>query len=68
MVEDPPSLLKTTKELLADCKLSAERLAQDAGVGYYWLRKFRQGKIANPGIQNLQKLHDHLVALPDHVG
>jgi hypothetical protein len=31
-----------------------------SGLGYEWLKKLRAGKIPDPGVNNIQKLHDFL--------
>ena len=35
-------------------------VAQQSGVGYEWLMKFSAGRIGDPGVVRVQKLHDYL--------
>ena len=39
---------------------TSREIAVGADVGYEWLKKIEAGDIANPGVVNIQKLHDYL--------
>ena len=54
------TLLNETKLLLAKADESRKVIANNSGVGYDWLTKFAQGRIPDPGVTRLQKLHDYL--------
>lgn len=55
-------LLKTTYRLLEASPLTHEEIATGAGVGFDWLSKFNQRRIAEPGIGKVQAVHDFLTA------
>ncbi len=54
------NLLDKTKVLLSVSKEPRREIAKNADVGFEWLRKFQAGEIDNPGVVNVQKLHDYL--------
>lgn len=55
-------LLNRTRKLAGESKMTHEQLANATGLNKWWMAKFRQGAINNPGILTVQKLHDWLVA------
>lgn len=58
--------LDKTKELLKSTingQVTLSHIANNAGVEVAWLSAFELGKIKNPGVKNLQKLHDYLQSL-----
>lgn len=55
------TLLETTKELLLRDKRNLMQISKISGLGYFWLRQFKYGQIGNPGINNVQRLHDALL-------
>ena len=57
------TLLQKTTELLLRDKRNLMQISKISGLGYFWLRQFKYGKITNPGINNVQKLHDALLNL-----
>lgn len=60
MAQPLQSLLERTKELLAKDPRNTALLAREAGVGYFWLRKFRAGFISKPGVQLIEQLNNAL--------
>ena len=60
---DSPQLLPKTRQLLADCDQTLTAIAKGAGVGVEWLKKFKADLIPNPGVNNVQALHDYLVSI-----
>jgi len=60
---ESPQLLPKTYALLAKCDLPLIEISKGADVGLEWLKKFRARLIPNPGVNNVQALHDYLVAL-----
>lgn len=42
-------------------EVSRLEIAEQAGVGRYWLEKFDQGVLTNPTIENVRKLRIYLV-------
>jgi transcriptional regulator with XRE-family HTH domain len=56
------NLLDRTNELMkkAANSLTQEEIANGAGVGYDWLKKFAQGAIPSPGVQKVQRVYDFL--------
>lgn len=57
------SLLTRTKKLLDQRgELSLREIAEGAGVGHEWVRSIAyEGRIVDPGISRLEKLHNFLV-------
>lgn len=55
--------LQTTKTLLAERPraLTLGMIAEQAGLTPDWLSAFSQGKMADPGITKVQRLHDFLI-------
>jgi hypothetical protein len=55
-------LLERTQVLLkrAHARDSLREIADAGSVPYDWLKRFANGDIPNPGIKNLQALHDYL--------
>ena len=39
-------------------------ICQATGLSYWWLIKFGQGRIREPGILKIQRLADHFAATP----
>lgn len=56
------NLYKKTLELIKNCPrtLSYQSIADNTGLTKHWIEKFAQGKIKNPGVQNVQKLYEFL--------
>lgn len=55
----------THKKLLSLPRwVTLSQIAQDTGLLVSWLSAFSGGKISDPGIQKVQKLHDYLSQLP----
>jgi hypothetical protein len=59
---DSQQLLPRTRVLLANCDRPLIEIAKGAKVGFEWLRKFKADLIPNPGVNNVQALHDYLVS------
>lgn len=57
---DVTHILEETRAAVRDSGLSMEQVAEHAGLSKWWVRKFMQGKIPNPGIENLVKLRNYL--------
>jgi hypothetical protein len=57
-------LHETTLQMLRDRPkgLNMRQIADDTGLGYDWLRSLNSGRIPNPGVQKIEKLHDYLAA------
>ena len=53
-------LFETTKQLLAEASEPRHLISKHSGVGYEWLAKFAQGRMKDPGVHKVQKLHDYL--------
>ncbi len=58
-------LLERTKFLLehAPRSLKAKDIAKASGLSEAWLSRFAHGKIPNPGIVQIQALHDYLAGI-----
>jgi hypothetical protein len=54
------SLHRRTFKLLHACPIPLLEISKQSGVGYYWIRKFKAGHIANPGANTLQMLYEFL--------
>jgi len=40
-----------------------KKVCEDTDVDYSWLCKVAQGQIANPGVQQVERLHKYLAAV-----
>lgn len=63
LIEAAQRLKADTLKLIESSDLTLREIADGAGVGYDWLVKFFYGKIASPGPDKMQPVHDFL-ALP----
>lgn len=52
-------LSEQAKQYLMEWRGDRRRLAEEAGVGYDWINAFLTGRIANPGIRNIEALLHH---------
>lgn len=66
MPQAPPLLDKTLALLAAD-KRKLSVIAKEAGVAYFWLRNLKMGITANPGVTQVQTLHDYYQSRVAHV-
>ncbi|WP_018869527.1 hypothetical protein [Thioalkalivibrio sp. ALgr3] len=41
---------------LRDCRGTWAQVCEDTGLNYWWLMKFAQGRISNPGYDKVQRL------------
>lgn len=59
------ALLARTKRLLAEAEpiVTAKAISQQTGLSRAWLSRFKTGKIPNPGVVQVQTLHDYLAGL-----
>ncbi len=53
-------LHQETLDLLLKDERPRDQIAYEAGVSPSWLFKFFKGRISNPGLLTVQKLHDYL--------
>lgn len=53
-------LLDRTRNLLGKTPEKLTHIAKNSGLGYEWLKKFKMDAIPNPGVRNVQQLHDYL--------
>ncbi|AOI70857.1 hypothetical protein [Burkholderia ubonensis] len=58
------SLITLVKTELLARKGEWPRICSETGVSYWWLTKFAQGRIDNPGVLVLEKLQKHFEADP----
>lgn len=57
------TMLDRTKTLLQQHKGHWRSICSATGLDYEWLNKLARDKIEDPGVNKIQKLHDHLVSL-----
>lgn len=62
-IETP--LLARTKRLLVEAGpiVNAKTIAAETGLSEAWISRFKTGKIPNPGVVQVQILHDYLKGL-----
>lgn len=53
-------LIERTQAMLKDRDESLKKISERAGVNYWWLAKFTQGKFKDSGATKVQKVHDYL--------
>lgn len=61
----PRALLPATQRMLAQCDRPLREIADGAGVGLEWLRKFKAKRKHDFGVQKVQALHDYLASLTE---
>lgn len=40
------------------------KICADTGISYWWMTKFAQGRIENPGVRHLESLRAYFAATP----
>jgi transcriptional regulator with XRE-family HTH domain len=55
------SLKDETRRLLKESKKTLPQIYKETGISYYWLRKFKSGEVAEPGVNRIQALYEYLV-------
>ena len=58
--DQPQSLLSKTRELLLASDKSNNKIVQETGLPFPWLRAFRAGDYDNPSVNRVQFLYEHL--------
>lgn len=59
----PPSqLLEETKRLLDARRGSWANISRETGIDYHFITRVSNGRIADPGIIRLEKLHTYMTA------
>jgi hypothetical protein len=53
--------MQATYAMLRDSPLTRREIAAGSCVDYEWLSKFSQGRISDPGVRKVQRLHDFLL-------
>jgi len=54
-------LLTVTHGLLVNDSRSLSVIADESGLNYHWLGKFKQEKYEDPGVKKIQKLYSFLI-------
>ena len=54
------SLMVTTRELLLSDKRSLMTIFVESGIPFFWLCKFKDGKIKDPSVNKVQALYEFL--------
>lgn len=54
------ALYSSTLAMLRTDERDMEEIAKGAKVNVHWLRKFKQGKFKNPGVNTIEQLHNFL--------
>jgi len=57
------SLLQDTYALLEKRSVSLQVIAQETSVSYSWINMLNQGRIPDPGVQKVQRVHDFLLSV-----
>ncbi len=60
------TLFEDTLKLLRKDTRSLMKIAKESGLEYFWLHKIRSGVTLNPGVLQVQKLHDFLTRVEKH--
>lgn len=53
------NLLEITLKALAERRGKWPQICRDTGLDYDWLTKLAQGRIQDPGVKKIQRLHDY---------
>jgi hypothetical protein len=64
MQDDTVSLMERTLTLLDSANLSLPEIYAKTGISFYWLRRFKSRKIADPSVNRVQALYEFLAAAP----
>jgi hypothetical protein len=64
MQDDTVSLMERTLELLDASALSLPAIYAATGISFYWLRRFKSRKIADPSVNRVQQLYEFLQGSP----
>lgn len=58
---DPPlQLMRRTQALLDSDDRSLAEIFKQSGLPFYWLKKFKAGRIKQPSVNRIQKLYEFL--------
>jgi hypothetical protein len=60
MTEQAGSLLKRTNALLNNSAQSLMEISRATGLSLYWLQKMKAGTVADPSVNSVQILYEHL--------
>lgn len=60
---DSVPLLERTLELVRNAprNISFTEMSKETGVSIPWISRFASNKIGDPGVKNVQALHDYLI-------
>lgn len=58
------SLVTTVRTELVARKGDWPAICRQTGLSYWWVTKFAQGRIDNPGVLKLERLTDHFESHP----
>lgn len=58
------SLVTTTRDELLARKGDWPAISRQTSLSYWWLIKFAQGRIANPGVSHIEALQSHFAKHP----
>lgn len=59
-VERPGSLYEKAQALLKKDERSLFEISKATGLPFYWLKKIRDGAIADPSVNRIQELYEKL--------
>ncbi len=60
LYQETVRLQETVRQMLSETKTPARVIADEAGVGYEWLNKFKQRKINEPSVKKVQDVYLYL--------
>lgn len=61
-------ILEQTYQLLEADPRTIGEIAEQSGLNYHWLGKFKQRKFSDPGFKKISTLHAFLIAGVDQAG
>lgn len=54
------TLFEKTVQLLKETNKTQKQIAEETGLGYWWITTLSQGKVRDASVNKIQKLYEHL--------
>lgn len=54
------TLFEKTVQLLRETKKTQKQIAEETGLGYWWITTLSQGKVQDATVNKVQKLYEYL--------
>ena len=54
------TLFEKTVQLLKETKKTQKQIAEETGLGYWWITTLSQGKVQDASVNKVQRLYEYL--------